>query len=198
MRQEAQNRKAGLIILALASLCLTLWVVFARVIDMGDAAAERAVSCDAGAFFTLQDLRLFIAPEYMQAVFAQGTRAPVNNGNDYTCADVGKVDPLPVKNLRFFPEAFLNKNILINNAPMKAVLPIVLRRVPAEMRDRSGTFSCNDAGQCVAAVVKGDVYFMQEISESYFASSLQKDIFYAAFHRFIEDMILDDAPVAAE
>lgn len=189
MQQHALNKKTGLAILAVLSLCLTLWVVFSHVHD-GDG-PERPVVCDAGGYFSIKNLRLFIAPEFMQDVYANGQQKPSASGNSYTCADVTIKNPLPLKNLRFFPEAYLNKNILLDDTPYKTILPITVRPVPLDMRGKAGDFSCNDIGQCIAVVVKDDVFFMLELSDGFFASALQKDIFYASFKRFIEDMIVD-------
>jgi len=196
MSDTRLNKKTGMAILAALSLFFMIWVSF--VYFTSERAAERAVICDTGAYLEAENLPLFIAPEYMQAVYVHGVKKPSAKADSYGCADVTAENPLRIKSMRFFPEAFLNKNILLDDTPFKTILPLKLQAVPADMRGKSGEFTCNDAGQCVAVVVKGDVFFLLELSEGYFASSLQKNIFYATLQRFIEDLIVKSAEQPAE
>jgi hypothetical protein len=196
MTDARLNKKTGMAVLAALSLFFMIWVSF--VYFTSERASERAVICDAGAYLEAENLPLFIAPEYMQAVYVQGLKKPSAKADSYGCADVTEENPLRIKSMRFFPEAFLSKNILLDDTPFKTILPIKLHAVPTDMQGKTGEFTCNDAGQCVAIVVKGDVFFLLELSESYFASSLQKNIFYATLQRFIEDLVVSSAENSAE
>jgi hypothetical protein len=197
MKTQILNIKTVSGLLVALFLCfLTIRVLYPEL--FGSQMAEKAVSCDSGAYFKLNDVHVNIPAEYMQGVYAGASQKPVHGGNTYTCSDVTENKPLQVSHIRFFPEAFLNKNILIDDTPYKTITPLQIRPVPKRDGAAAAAFSCNDQGQCAAVVIKDDVLFMIELSEMYFGSSLQKDIFYASFQRFIADLLPTPHAPAAE
>lgn len=177
-------------------LCVAGWFIYPQL--FGSPKAEKPVACDAGGYFMLDQLRINIPAEYMQAVYAAAAQKPAQGGNTYTCADVSAEKPLPISHMRFFPEAFLNKNILIEDTPYKTITAMQVRPVPEKDSAPAAAFECNNLGQCAAVVIRNNALFMVEMSESYFGSNLQKDIFYASFQRFVESLLSAPQAPAAE
>lgn len=196
MQNRFLNTKTALAFLVVLSLCFSIWFLYPG--WFGGSADEKPVACDAGGFFKLNNVLINIPAEYMQNVYAAASKKPQHGGKTYTCADMVEKTPLPVTSLRFFPEAFLNKNILIDDTPYKTITPLQIRSVPPKEGAPAAVFSCNDRGQCAAVVIKEDVLFMVELSEAYFSSGLQKNIFYASFQRFVESLLSTPHVPAAE